>query len=615
MEAINLIEYDKKITLADLIDINFLQEFQDFFAKNMGIAVITTDENGPITKASNFTGFCSKFVRGEKTSLEKCDSFHTECGKIAAQKGETYVYSCPNGLTEFAVPILIKGKYIASIIGGQFFSEPPNEESYRNFVKNSGVDEDEYINEIKEIKVIPSPKIDEMAHLLTLLTKNIANIADKNFELIEKNKRENIYRHIEEIMRTSFDINLIKHEIVIQTGTFFKADRVAFADYDIAKDSYFISPENEYRSSQKIKTFIGVDFNSIPGFAEYIKKMHIEGNDIIFNDLDKYIEEKNLKNADVDVFYREMGFNSSMAINISHGDIFYGNLVISFEEKNKINEDDIKFMKVLAEKAGTSLYQADLYTKTIMQAEREKISRNMIEILRSTLDKNIIKHLFVKNIGKYFNANRVFFSDFDINTNAYLLVDDQSEYLSSPTEKSFINFNFSNPVVQEFLEPLLNKRELLIHNWNEYLDKHPQNEEFIELYKDANIKSGYKFPVLYEGRLMGFFCLDYTHNFVELPDEDVNRVRSICTQAGIGLYQAELYAEAQKALQSKEELIEKVKNGIEKPVDNILKTSKILLEQKLEPEKQQEYFNNIINSCNKLIELTKDISDTTELLT
>ena len=604
---INLTKNKNNITLTELIDLDFLQEFQDFFAKNMGIAAITTDENGPITKASNFTGFCSKFVRGEKASLEKCDSFHTECGKFAAKKGGTYIYTCPNGLTEFAVPIIIKGKYIASVIGGQFFSEPPNEEDYKDVIKNSGVDEDAYLKEIKEIKVIPSPKIDEMAHLLTLLTKNIANIADKNFELIEKNKRESIYRHIEEIMRTSFDTNLIKHEIVIQAGKFFNSDRVAFADYDSAKDNYFISPENEYRSSPKIKTFVGVDFNSIPGFVEYIKKIHINGKDIIFNDLGKYLEENGLKNTGVDVFYREMGFNSSMAINISHGDIFYGNLVISFEEKNKIDEDDIKFIKVLAEKAGTSLYQAELYTKTIQQAEREKISRNMIEILRSTLNKNIIKHLFVKNIGKYFNANRVFFSDFDINTNTYLPVDDQSEYLSSPTEKSFINFNFSNPAIKGFLEPLLNKRELLIPNWNEYLEKHPQNEEFIELYKEANMKSGYKFPVLYEGKLMGFFCLDYTHNFVELPDEDVSRIRSICTQAGIALYQAELYAEAQEAIHSKEEFMTQISDKIKEPVNNIINVSKILSEPDLTPNKHITYLNNIVDSCNQLLNLTKEI--------
>lgn len=602
-------EIEEHISLTELIDLDFLQEFQDFFAKNMGIAAITTDENGPITKASNFTGFCSKFVRGEKESLEKCDAVHTECGKVAATKGETYTYTCPNGLTEFAVPILIKGKYIASIIGGQFFSQPPNEEDYKSVIEKSGVDKEAYMEEIKGIKVIPSPKIAEMEHLLTLLVKNIADIASKNFELIEKNKRESVYRYIEEIMRTSFDVNLIKREIVLQTGNFFKPDRVAFADYNPIKDSYFISPENEYLSSSDVKTFVGVDFNSIPGFVESIKKMHIKGKDIIFNDLDKYLEENNLKNTGVEKFYREMGFNSSMAININHGDIFYGNLVITFNEKNKFNEDDIKFIKILAEKAGISLYQAELYTKTIQQAEREKISRSMIEILRSTLDKNMIKHLFVKSIGKYLNADRVFFSNFDAESNTYLPVDSQSEYLSSPAEKSFIDFDFSDPIVQEFIEPLLNKRELLIPNWDEYLQKQPQNVELIELYKDAKVKSAYKFPVLYEGKLMGFFSLDYTHDFVEFTDEEINRIRSICTQAGIALYQAELYAEAQKAIQLKQEIMAKISNRIKEPVSKIVNDSKVLAGLDLVPDKHISYLNNIIASCNQLLSLTTDIMD------
>lgn len=602
-------EIEEHISLTELIDLDFLQEFQDFFAKNMGIAAITTDEKGPITKASNFTGFCSKFVRGEKESLEKCDAVHTEYGKIAAQKGDTYTYTCPNGLTEFAVPILIKGKYIASIIGGQFFSEPPKEEDYKKVIKNSGVDEEAYIDEIKGIKVIPSPKIDEMAHLLTLLVKNITDIASKNFELIEKKKREDIYRYIEEIMRTSFDVNLIKREIVNQTANFFKPDRVAFADFDAVKNNYFISPDNEYRSSSEVKTFVGFDFVAFPGFAESIKDLHIKGHDIIFNDLDKYLEENNLKNTGVETFYREMGFNSSMAINISHGDIFYGNLVITFNEKNKIDDEDIKFIRVLADKAGTSIYQAELYTKTIRQAEVEKINRSMIEILRSTLDKNMIKHLFVKGIGKYLNADRVFFSDFDIINNTYLPVDAQSEYLSNLAEKSFIDFDFSNTAVREFIEPLLNKRELLITNWDEYLKKHPQNEKFIELFKEAKIKSGYKFPVLYEGKLLGFFGLDYTHDYVELSDEDISRVRSICTQAGIALYQAELYAEAQKAIQEKEKVLAKISDKINEPVNKIINDSKILSKPGVEPDKQIAYINNIISSCNELLNLTKNITE------
>lgn len=598
---------EKNITLTELIDLDFLQEFQDFFAKNMGIAAITTDEKGPITRASNFTGFCSKFVRGKKTNLKKCDDFHTLCGKIAGQKGETHVYNCPNGLTEFAVPIFIKGQYIASIIGGQFFSTPPNEEDYKKVARNSNLDEVEYLKEIKKINVITSQKIKEMAHLLTLLVKNIENIAVKNFELIEKNRREDVYRYIEEIMRTSFDPNLIKHEIVMQVGNFFDADRVVFADYNPIKDCYFISPENEYRSDSDVKTFVGVDFISFPGFVEAIKNTHVKGHDIIFNDLDEYLKRSNLSNTGIEGFYREMEFNSSMAINISHGDTFYGNLVISYRDKNMIDEEDIKFIKVLAEKAGTSIYEAVLYTKTIQLAEREKINRNMIEILRSTLDRNIIKHLFVKNLGKYLNADRVFFSDYDSDNMKYFPVNSQSEYLSSPSEKSFINFDFSNPVIQGFIEPLLNKRELIIPDWDEYIKQHPQNKEFLELYKDANIKSGYKFPVLYEGKLMGFFCVDFTTKKVELNDEDISRIRSICTQAGIALYQAELYEEAQKAITLKQKILTKISDKIKGPVNNIINDSKMLSDSNIEPDKLNNYINNILENCDQLLDLTIDI--------
>lgn len=598
---------ERNITLVELIDLDFLQEFQDFFAKTMGIAAITTDENGPITKASNFTGFCAKFVRGEAASLEKCDGVHTDAGIEAGKKGETHTYTCPNGLTEFAVPIMIKGKYIASIIGGQFFFQPPSEEDYRKLAKDGKFNEEEYIKEINRINVISTEKLDEMAHLLTLLTKNIENIALKNFELIEKNRREDVYRYIEEIMRTSFDTNLIKKEIVKQIGDYFDADRVVFADYSTSKDNYFISPENEYRSSDDIKTFVGVNFISYPGFAQAIRNIHIQGKDIVFNDLDEYIQENNLSHTGIEHFYREMGFISSMAINISHNEIFYGNLVITYNEKNKISDDDIKFIQVLANKAGTSIYEADLFTKTIQQAEREKINRNMIEILRSTLDRNMIKHLFVKNLGKFLNADRVFFSEYDAKNNTYLPVDNQSEYLSSPTEKSFINFDFANPDVQEFLEPLLNKRELLIPNWEEYIKAHPQNKDFLELYKDANIKSGYKFPVLYETKLMGFFCVDFTDKHVELNDEDINRIRSICTQAGIALYQAEMYEEAQKAILQNQQILSKISNKIKEPINTIISHSKILSEQNLESDKQKAFMDKILESCNQLLNLTNEI--------
>lgn len=1146
---------DKKINLTDLIDINFLQELQDTFAKTIGIASLTIDDKGPITKPSNFTEFCGNFIRQNELGRERCNECDIKGGKLALEKGEPVIYTCHAGLTHLVVPIIIAGQHIATILGGQFSKEPPNEEHFRQVAKELGiVDEKKYIEALKKIKIIPEENIKAAAQLLFIVANSISEIAHQKFELIKKTERESLYKHIMETIRGSLDIDVVKHEMVFQIGSHMNADRVAFADYDSSKGNYFISPENEYRSSSEVKTFIGYDFAATPGFIEAIRELHLTGKDITFSDLDKYLEENKLEGTGIENFYREMGFQSSMAINISHGDTFYGNLVITYGEKRDLKEEDIQFIKMLAGQAGIALYQADLYkkekqtaereiilrditnkmrssldikqiqheivnqigkyfnadgvriadydyklgdyvvsqeseykksenmesmvglifkdisgfteyirdvhfsgediifndlekyideknlkatgvekfyrdygfvssaainiyynnmylgdfvvtfgdkrtltdneinflkalanqagtafhqaklyenekkaiekeialretmevlrsslepeeikqrfveitfnyfnadrcffadydretnkfltfgieklkstkmqslkgtnveeffpefaaklkrgkniiikdlrktlarknltgyksletlakgdtksdygllvkykeqimgiliihfiegkraltdtefdflkilrdqaatalfqaelysmtrkkveedtllrsiTETIrsslnidetkkriiniigktlkadrcfileynkvndkfliineeylssdniisykgidvnnnipnlacefkkgrrlifnanrfqlddenldinsgqfevekeaigkykvysslvfpifhkdeflgdlvlhyvegqhdvgdeeiaflnllanqiaiafqqaklyekiqLQAERERISRNIIEILRSTMDKNTIKHLFVRNIGKYFNADRVFFSEFDKKESKYLPVDSQSEYLSFPEEKSFVCYDLSGEVMGGHIQPLMDKRELIIPYWDEYIKTNPKSNELISLYKEFNVQSSYSFPVLYEGAIMGYFCIEFTHKICELLDEDITRIRSICTQAGIALYHAELYMQAQEALQSKGEFIEKVRSGIKEPVDKIIETSKILSEQKLEHEKQQEYLNNIINSCNKLMELTKEISDNTE---
>lgn len=605
-------------------------------------------------------------------------------------------------------------------------------------------------------------------------------------------EREIILRKIINKIRYFLDFEAIKHEVVHEIGKFLNADRVVIAYYDYKIDNYVITKAAEYKSSDKVKTFVDVDFTGMPGFSEYIRNIHFQGQDIIFNDLEKYLDEHDYRNTGLETFYRDFEFISSAAINIYYETTFLGNLVITFKNKKVFSEEEINFIKALADQVGVAfhqaelylttkqqaerefllrnvseairstldikqtkksivdiigetlkadrcfileynkssdkiliineeylssdsilsykgvdlnehipsivaefkkgkrlvineegailngekidfknekfedvrnaiekykvnsalvfplfysdeflgdlvlhyvevqheigkdeveflnlissqialaLYQSKLYEKIQLQAERERISRNIIEILRSTLDKNMIEHLFVKNIGKYFNADRVFFSEFDKKTNKYLPVSEKSEYLSGADEKSFTCVDLSDSIFGGHIQPLLDKRELIIPNWDGYIKRNAKTPELINLYREANVKSSYSFPVLYEDEIMGYFCIEFTHKINELMDEDINRLRSICTQAGIALYHAELYFEAQKALQSKEELICKVQNGIKEPVENIMESSRILSEQILEREKQQQYLNNIINSCNKLLELTKDISD------
>ncbi len=269
-------------------------------------------------------------------------------------------------------------------------------------------------------------------------------------------------------------------------------------------------------------------------------------------------------------------------------------------------QSDLEFLKIIATQTGIAIYQAELYEKIKMQAERERISRNIIEILRNSIDKSTIKKLFVKNIGKFFNADRVFFSEYNSETKSYLPVDANSEYLSSDKEKSFIGVDWTN--MYSHLHPLLEKRELKIQDWGKYVSENPdKGDEFYALYGNANVKSSYSFPVLHQDKIMGYFCIEFTNRFYVLLEEDISRIRSICAQAGIALYHAELYLNAQKFSCSRSEIISEISEMIENPTNNILEVSKLLRENEFERSMQIEYLNNIINSCSELLDLTRDI--------
>lgn len=790
LEMIKIFNAGQKTEISDLIDISFLQELQDNFADMMNIACVTVDKNGPITKPSNFTDFYTKNLGSNEPGLQQFNKCSIENNQSSLKKGEPIIYTCLAELTHFIIPIVVNGKQIASVLGGQVSTTKLNEAWFTEIAEKLGISYDhEYITELKKNKIFSEKDIKMTIKLLSLIVNAVSKIAQANYILIEKNKREKLTEKIVEKIRSTLKTEDIKKYFIEIVREYFDADRCLFLDYD-AENNKFLPFKSESLKSVDIKSLIG--FSAEDVFPEFCAKLK-KGKDIIIKDLEKillrkqllsykavktlkekdtksdygilikfrekiigvliihFIERKKVfshdefdflgiirkhvgtalfqselyhitkQQSDKEVLLRhitetirkslnfdktkkiisevigktlkadrcfileynktedkilivneeylssdsilsyegvdlnehipsiaeelkkgkrliingddltidgervdftvhhfedarnaveEYKIHSALVFPLFYSDEFLGDLVLHYlEAPHKIGNDEIKFLNLISGQIAIALYQSKLHEKVQMQAERERISRNIIEILRSTLDKSMIEHLFVRNIGKYFGADRVFFSEFEHKTNKYLPISEQSEYLSSTEEKSYVNHDFLTTEMKEHIHPLLDKREILIPNWKMYIEKSYKTHELIEFYKSAKVKSSYSFPVLYEGKIMGFFGVEFTKKITELMEEDINRLRNICTQAGIALYHAELYMEAQKALQSKGEIIAKVKEGIEKPVDEIIKTSKILTELELERDKQKEYLNSIINSCNRLLELTKDISD------
>lgn len=424
----------------------------------------------------------------------------------------------------------------------------------------------------------------------------------KFFENTKKGaEREILIRKIIEIIRSSLDLEETFSLICEETAKLFSVQRVAisemFPPYDVGK---FI-PRKEYKLNQSI---MGLDDVFYPKEAgAYIAQTVLDkGINLVINNFEKSNTPAFFKKA-----YKEMGVMSALCVPIKKDNKKWGTIFLAeYNYYRDWTEEDIYLLEMVASQIYIAINQAELYEKAKQAAERERISRNIIEILRSSIDKAIIKKLFVKNIGKFFNADRVFFSEYDSSNSFYLPVDQDSEYLSTPGEKSFVGFDWSNPNMQSWIQPLLEKREIKIVNWDEYINQgHEVDDYILSLYKDSNLKSKYGFPVIYQNNIMGFFCLEFTQKVCELSDEDIGRIRSICTQAGIALYHSELYVKAQQCASANSAVNSELSEKIFEPSNNILNISNMLVQNEFDRQVQLDYLNNIIASCNQLIELTK----------
>lgn len=544
-----------KLKLLDLIDIEFLQELQDTFSKTLGLASLTVDSEGPITKPSNFTDFCIK-TRKTKEGYKRCNECDIKWGNIANDSGKQIIYDCHLGLRDFAVPISVEGMHIATILGGQVFTKEPNEKYFKKLAKELGVDESEYINALKKIKIVSSETVDSAANFLYLVANTISKIAHKNLELIKKNERERILRDIISKIRKSLNLKLIQHEIVNQIGKFFNADRVIIGYYDHQAQNFFVLKNAEYRSSDKVKSMVDIQLKDTPGFIEYLKAIRLKEKNVIFGDVKKYLEEMKLQGTEIEAYHMKYEINASASVPIYYGDAYLGNLLMSFSHPREFSEDEIEFLEILADQVGIAFHQSKLYEKTKKQVElekekikqeqeiakRETVLRKITEIINSSLDFKYVQHEIVNQIGKFFNANRVNIGYYDYDSENFFVSKD-AEYRSSDTIKPMTGVDFRNiPHFNEYIkEKHLQGQDIIFNDLEKYLyENNLAGNEIEKFYRDYKFIASASTNLYYDGKFIGELVIAFEHprNFSE---NEIKFLKNLAVQAGNALYKAKQY--------------------------------------------------------------------------
>lgn len=192
----------ESINVRDLFDLNFLQDFQDCFAKIAGVAAITVDLDGkPVTKPANFTDFCMKHNRGCAKGNERCMKCDREGGAQAARTGKPAVYECHAGLMDFGVPIMLKGRQVGSILGGQAITSEIDEDKFRNYAKELGLDPEKYLADAKKANHISKEKLQQVAEAFYIFAKKFSDMGYDQYRLHRlKNMSEEVNQSVQKAM-------------------------------------------------------------------------------------------------------------------------------------------------------------------------------------------------------------------------------------------------------------------------------------------------------------------------------------------------------------------------------------------------------------------------------
>ena len=199
----------EQIHLTDLFDMETLQRLQDTFSSALGISTGISDENGvALTTHISNCEFCSKYTKGSEEGLKRCQLCDKQGAEQAMESGGMKLYTCHAGLQDYAVPIIVEGKCIGSILGGQVLHEPLPEERVRAYAKELGISPEEYVAAAKKIPIISEEKLESTLKFLHNMVDLLFKMAYERYKTMQMNSE--IER--EANMKSDFLANM-SHEI------------------------------------------------------------------------------------------------------------------------------------------------------------------------------------------------------------------------------------------------------------------------------------------------------------------------------------------------------------------------------------------------------------------
>lgn len=214
-------------------------------------------------------------------------------------------------------------------------------------------------------------------------------------------EREQLIRRVVEITSQSFDIDFILKTVADEIGRYFGADRASVARYSMMNGEFIYNISAEF-CREGCRQVDPEDTQLIMNAFRHLSPEALAANQeqiVNIPDQQQYLSylEKELEKFPYDLpgltwdklveIILKYNVQSSLRVNIFYRGVPYGSISMSQCTYNRVwTPEEVELVKIIADHAGSAIYQAELYRQAQETAVGEQRARQELEVYARRLE-------------------------------------------------------------------------------------------------------------------------------------------------------------------------------------------------------------------------------------
>lgn len=199
-----------KKTLRTSLDLDLLKKYMDQIHDLFQVPITILGLDGEVLVASEWTGLCSRFMRGDARIAPRCVQ---ECNDLGKEKER--IFTCPNGLKMCRMPILVKKEVVAYMVISQFFLQPPDETYFQQLIEQYEFSARDFQEELSKVPVLEEKKLDQLIAMVENFVILLHDMLHKSLKVQEL--EEQLMDSFSELEASYQDVSNLNSELTIKS--------------------------------------------------------------------------------------------------------------------------------------------------------------------------------------------------------------------------------------------------------------------------------------------------------------------------------------------------------------------------------------------------------------